>query len=131
MPASSAASPGPRAFAPFPNHPFAAASTPTKFEPKGARFRYCERIHSLSRARSILTAFTASTTFHFSDFGCGSIRRTACIVSVEAPETRRPAVTFWTAARRALSGRTPQCVQKVPSSDATSALTIQSSGSAR
>ena len=33
-------------------------------------------------------------------------------------------------ARRALSGRTPRCVQNVPSSDATSAWTIQSFRSA-
>ena len=36
--------------------------------------------------------------------------------------------TFWQAARRMLSGRTPQWLQNVPSSTATSAFTIQSSG---
>ena len=103
---------------------------PMKFEPYGARLRYCERIQRLSFLRSILSAFTASTNFHFRLFGCGAMSRTACIVIVDAPETRRPVVTFWNAARRALSGRTPQWVQNVPSSDATIAFTIQSSGSA-
>ena len=58
------------------------------------------------------------------------MRRTACIVIVDAPDTRRRHVTFWNAARSTLSGRTPRCSQNVPSSDATSALTIQSSASA-
>ena len=87
-------------------------------------------IHSFDLRRSIFTASTASFHFHQSDFGCGAMRRTACIVIVEAPETRRPLNTFWNAARRALKGRTPPCVQNVPSSDATSALTIQSDRSA-
>ena len=87
-------------------------------------------IHSLDWLRSIFSAITASFHFHQSDFGCGAMRRTACIVIVEAPETRRPLKTFWHVARRTLSGRTPRCVQNVPSSDATSAWTIQSDRSA-
>ena len=55
---------------------------------------------------------------------------TACIVMVDAPETRLLVARFWNAARSALNGRTPRCVQKVPSSDATMAFTIQSDGSA-
>ena len=84
-------------------------------------------IHSLDFARSILTAFTASFHFHQSDFGCGATSLTVCIVIVDAPETRRQLKTFCTAARSALSGRTPQWSQYVPSSAATTALTIQSS----
>ena len=87
-------------------------------------------IHSFDLQRSIFSAMTDSFHFHQSDFGCGAMRRTACIVIVEAPETRRPLNTFWHAARRALNGRTPWCVQNVPSSDATSAWTTQSFRSA-
>ena len=49
---------------------------------------------------------------------------------VDAPEMRRRQTMFWNAARNALKGRTPQCRQKSPSSAATSAFTIQSSGEA-
>ena len=64
MPARRAASPGPRSLAPFPNQPWAAASTPMKFDPNGARLRYCESIQHLSRARSIFMARMDS--IHFS-----------------------------------------------------------------
>ena len=114
----------------FPNQPLAAASMPTRFDPNGARLRYCESIQRLSLARSILTAMTASRAFHMNVFGCGLMRRTACIVIVDAPDTLLRPTTFWNAARTTDSGRTPRWVQNVPSSLATSALTIQSSGSA-
>ena len=130
IPASIAASPRPRSFARFPNHPFAAASTPTRFEPNGARFRYCESIHSLSCRRSICIARNDSTYFHASVRGCGQMRREACIVRVDAPDMRRLANTFWNVARTTLSGFTPKCEKKRWSSPATSALTIQSSRSA-
>ena len=63
---------------------------PTRFDPYGARFRYCERIHSFDFVRSILSAIIASFHFHHSVFGCGLMSRTACMVMVDAPEIRRP-----------------------------------------
>ena len=42
---------------------------PTRFEPNGALFRYCETIHSFDRLRSILSAITASFHFHQNVFG--------------------------------------------------------------
>ena len=57
--------------------------------------------------------------------------RTVCIVIVEAPDTLLAPVTFCQSALRTLPGLTPRCVQKLPSSEATMALTIQSSGEAR
>ena len=127
MPASNAASPMPRSFACLPNQPCAAASTPTRFDPNGARLRYCETIQSLSWRRSVCIARNASTYFHASVRGCGQIRRVACIVIVEAPLTRRSAVMFWMVARTTLGRFTPECSKKRRSSAATSAFTIQSS----
>ena len=130
MPARSAASPIPKSCTRLPNHPFAAASIPTRFEPNGARFRYCEMIQSLSCRRSIWSARNASTYFQASVRGCGTMRRAACIVIVEAPEIRRRCVMFCTHARRTLGTLTPQWRKKRRSSLATSAFTIQSSGEA-
>ena len=98
----------PRSFARLPNQPFAAASTPTRFDPNGARFRYWDTIHILSRARSVCIARNASTYFQASVRGCGRMSRVACIVMVDAPETRRRDVTFCTHARRTLGTFTPQ-----------------------
>ena len=52
------------------------------------------------------------------------------MVRVDAPDMRRRQRMFWKAARTALRGRTPRCRQKSPSSAATRAFTIQSSGEA-
>lgn len=88
---------------------------------------YCETIQSLSCRRSIWSARNASTYFQASVRGCGTMRRAACIVIVEAPEIRRRCVMFCTHARRTLGTLTPQWRKKRRSSLATSAFTIQSS----
>ena len=54
--------------------------------------------------------------------GLGSSSRAACIVSVEPPETTRPARAHCPAARSIASGSTPGCHQKRLSSAAMKAL---------
>ena len=58
----------------------------------------------------------------------GSARRITCVLIVEAPDTRRPPVTFCATARANARTSTPGCSQKRRSSAATSARAIQCSG---
>lgn len=108
MPASIAASQSVNVFALLPNQPPAADSMPMKFAPNGARFKYCVIIHSLSFSRSIFSARNASSHFWKYVFLCGLMRRTVCIVIVDAPDILRLLVTFCQTARAMLESLTPQ-----------------------
>jgi len=96
--------------------------------------RYASRISRLESRTSSCTARIASTIFERSVRGRGSSTRTSCMVSVDAPDTRRPCVTLSATARATAIGSTPPCRQKRLSSKRTSASTyagsISSSGSA-
>ncbi len=106
---SSAASAGSRADAGLPKYARDAASTPTKLPPNGAKDSHIPSTAGLSNRALICTARRLSTSFAPSVRGRGASRRATCMVSVEPPETTRPARAAWPSARAAASGSTPGC----------------------
>ena len=103
-----------------PNQASAPALSPSRLPPCGARVSQMPRISSLLKRASSCSARSISIPLLRSVLGRGSSSRAACIVSVEPPDTTRPARAHCIAARAIAKGSTPACRRKRASSAAIS-----------
>ena len=102
-----------------PNHASDPARTPSRLPPYGASVSQMPRISRLEKCASSCTARAISRHLLRTVRGRGCSSRAACMVSVDPPDTIRPARRSCSSARSSATGLTPGWCQNCRSSVAT------------